>query len=354
MRILTYSEVNVILWGATSVLVAIALWFLAGPVGAHQDNNFDSLSKQLLCRIQDGKLKGKLTGKDEKQVMKLYGFVHDTRKQYQATGLNFCRKRALEYLLQQLDYSLDDELGQSNKESFASYTARRLVDLSEGIEQGKRSGRLNAIDCQRLTTEMVSLEHNNFRLVMDGLSAQDEHKLDQQLDDIERDLCEKLVGPEYWTRIGPLDNRLYPIRVKIDQNIINGKLTSSEANNLNREFGRLRYLEDRWSTPDGYVTSWEGSTLFKLAELLGRTVDFKVANKLKTTPGITMDGNSHDQVSDFQTPCLWYPSRQGGYYDASGQVNGVILGSQVHKYGGVMADGMPVPLGKDVDLYKLP
>lgn len=40
---------------------------------------------------------------------------------------------------------------------------------------------------------------------------------------------------------------------------------------------------------------------------------------------------------------IWGLSRDGGYYDASGQIKTVIPGDQLYKYGGTFMDGQSVP-----------
>ncbi len=47
-----------------------------------------------------------------------------------------------------------------------------------------------------------------------------------------------------------------------------------------------------------------------------------------------------------RSPYIWQMSRDGGYYDASGQIKGTVPGSELWRYGGVMGDEVtPVPQG---------
>lgn len=40
---------------------------------------------------------------------------------------------------------------------------------------------------------------------------------------------------------------------------------------------------------------------------------------------------------------LWGQSDAGGYYDATGQMTGTIMGDELYKFGGTFTDGTPVP-----------
>lgn len=40
---------------------------------------------------------------------------------------------------------------------------------------------------------------------------------------------------------------------------------------------------------------------------------------------------------------LWGQSDAGGYYDATGQMSGTVMGDELYKYGGTFTDGTPVP-----------
>lgn len=50
-------------------------------------------------------------------------------------------------------------------------------------------------------------------------------------------------------------------------------------------------------------------------------------------------------------PYIWQMSRDGGYYDASGQIKGTVPGNELWRYGGVMGDEVtPVPKGPSVQM----
>ena len=44
-------------------------------------------------------------------------------------------------------------------------------------------------------------------------------------------------------------------------------------------------------------------------------------------------------------PYIWCQSRDGGYYDASGTIKGVVPGARLKLYGGRFNDGSPIPTG---------
>lgn len=53
-----------------------------------------------------------------------------------------------------------------------------------------------------------------------------------------------------------------------------------------------------------------------------------------------------DLSKDFaikKAPYIWGLSRDGGYYDATGQIKTVIKGEDIYKYGGTFIDGTAVP-----------
>lgn len=62
-------------------------------------------------------------------------------------------------------------------------------------------------------------------------------------------------------------------------------------------------------------------------------------------PGSVM-GNAPLQGQATQTPRgnhTWMQSKDGGYFDGTGAIQGVIPGDQLYKYGGKLQDGTPIP-----------
>jgi hypothetical protein len=91
----------------------------------------------------------------------------------------------------------------------------------------------------------------------------------------------------------------------------------------------------------------EMSTLFPLKEaggvkedtILKEDSNFKEDSKLKGAV-------SQEELKARQVPYRWNISVYGGYYDASGQIPGVVRGDKLYLYGGTMSDGLtPAPRG---------
>ena len=84
----------------------------------------------------------------------------------------------------------------------------------------------------------------------------------------------------------------------------------------------------------------------------GRAQDMQQAfpdynfKKQKGNKGQKMKNKGWRPIGQPQTnkPHIWQVSKLGGYYDASGQIEGTVPGDQLYKYGGFMGDGVtPVP-----------
>lgn len=158
--------------------------------------------------------------------------------------------------------------------------------------------------------------------------------------DLQRsDYCQLIAVPDppNMKRIGPLDNRIYAIRLKIDQGVNNGKLTQSEARDFDDELARIRGLEDKYSTDDGYVSTEQKSELWKLTEILDKSVnDVCKSRKIITRTDKTAKSSVKESK---KTPFSWSPSQYGGFYDATGQINGRIPLTELQRFGGHMSDG---------------
>lgn len=56
-----------------------------------------------------------------------------------------------------------------------------------------------------------------------------------------------------------------------------------------------------------------------------------------------MAGEAREKAPTAKAKYIWQLSRDGGYYDATGQISVVVPGDQLYKYGGTFQDGKPVP-----------
>lgn len=52
--------------------------------------------------------------------------------------------------------------------------------------------------------------------------------------------------------------------------------------------------------------------------------------------------------AQFFRPPVWYPSREGGYYDGTGQIQGNIPGHMLFQFGGSLSDGRAAPNSPNV------
>jgi len=46
------------------------------------------------------------------------------------------------------------------------------------------------------------------------------------------------------------------------------------------------------------------------------------------------------------------PSRDGGYYDATGEVKATVKGNELYKYGGTMSNGRAAPTTANVQMNR--
>lgn len=93
----------------------------------------------------------------------------------------------------------------------------------------------------------------------------------------------------------------------------------------------------------------EMSTLFPLNDAGGVKEDtiLKEDSNLKEDSKLKLKGAvSQEELKARQAPYRWNISVYGGYYDASGQIPGVVRGDKLYLYGGTMSDGLtPAPRG---------
>ncbi|MBX9691283.1 MAG: hypothetical protein K2Z81_02795, partial [Cyanobacteria bacterium] len=206
--------------------------------------------------------------------------------------------------------------------------------------------RLAAEYKERLKKDLPEFQRREVELskqVRDSAKA-DSSGLEEKVDNLERDLQADLIGWSKVRIVGPLNVKIYRIRAKIDDGAHDGRLSSSEIANANRELIRLRELQDRWTADNLRVRDWEWKALSMLADQLEAIVDYQLANSIVADRTNVADAGEKRK----NAPCLWYPSRHGGYYDASGNVNGSILANELYRYGGLMADGSPAPSNQNV------
>lgn len=100
------------------------------------------------------------------------------------------------------------------------------------------------------------------------------------------------------------------------------------------------------SAGDNKGTS-EMSTLFPLQEAGGVKEDTILKEDSNLKEDSKLKGAvSQEELKARQVPYRWNISVYGGYYDASGQIPGVVRGDKLYLYGGTMSDGLtPAPRG---------
>lgn len=159
-----------------------------------------------------------------------------------------------------------------------------------------------------------------------------------------------LTSNQYKIRVGPLDNVFFQIRDKLDIGTGDGRLTKAELDYLNREFFQFRKLRDQWVTHEGRIAGSAFTSLRKVLKQLSGLTDLAMANKLteaRTNPvaakqsrGLFVNGHAVSQHF------LWCPSRHGGYYEATGRINGIFSREQLELYGGRLLDGTTISASK--------
>ncbi len=259
--------------------------------------------------------------------------------------LSYWDKRTVSYLSDQLEQCLDSESNaakskQRKAKAFPNSLEQRAKDLQEELAIDLSDRRLGKEYKDKLAKDLPDLERRQNELSSKlATSKTDPTKFEEELDLLERDLQSDLIGWSKIKDVGPLNVIVWRIRAKINEGTRDGRLSEGEIANANRELVRVRELQDRWSTDNGRVREWEWKTLRLLAIQLEDIVAYQLANSIASDKS-----EAKVSTSSRENPkCLWYPSRHGGYFDASGNVNGSILGNELCRYGGQMADGSPAP-----------
>lgn len=149
-------------------------------------------------------------------------------------------------------------------------------------------------------------------------------------------------------RSGPLDNKFYLLRFKIDTGVYSKQLSDSDARFFNDEIVRLKKLEDALSDENGMMESVAKDSMSKVIDLLDLDLRLRVtkgslakvvaARQLKTTC----------RPAPPAPPYTWYRSRFGGYYEATGQINGRFSDDAIARYGGRKnEDGNVIPISAE-------
>lgn len=137
---------------------------------------------------------------------------------------------------------------------------------------------------------------------------------------------------------GPLDNRIYLVRFKIDTALTCATLNKADAEFFSEEVERLKQLEDLWCDEEGKISTVDKQTITYMIDLLERDLKPRI-NQGGT---IHIAGKKQMKTLFRKTPVTaqykWYPSRFGGYYDVTGQINGRFTPEEVSRYGGVIHD----------------
>lgn len=135
---------------------------------------------------------------------------------------------------------------------------------------------------------------------------------------------------------GPLDNRIYLIRFKIDTALTYATLSKEQAGFFSDEIERLKQLEDLWSDENGKINKVDRQTITYMIDLL----EHDLKPRINHGGTIHIAGKKQMKTLFRKTPVTaqykWYPSRFGGYYDATGQINGRFTPEDISRYGGVI------------------
>ena len=146
-------------------------------------------------------------------------------------------------------------------------------------------------------------------------------------------------------RSGPLDNKFYLLRFKVDTGIFANQLSDKDAQFFNDEIIRLKRLEDDQSDKNGMMPIAAKESISRAIDLLDLDLKLRVtegpfakvvgARQLKTTCRPSAPPPAYS----------WYPSKLGGYIEATGQINGRFTKETIAQYGGVIhEDGKAIPV----------
>ncbi len=149
------------------------------------------------------------------------------------------------------------------------------------------------------------------------------------------------------------------IQQQIRQGENSGQLTRNEANRLENRLEALKNDKDRFernglNQSEKRNLNLRYSSLSQQAERERRDSERRYINSRANDRGRWRDNrsrnhqslagrNSYSSQAQLSKPPVWHASKDGGYYDSTGQITFLVDGQKLYLYGGFLGDGRPVP-----------
>ena len=138
-----------------------------------------------------------------------------------------------------------------------------------------------------------------------------------------------------------------------------GALTRVEANQLKARLDNIERREDRMD--NNGLNFNERRMLSMRLDDLSRHVDRQISDNQRRMPNSRWNAHNrrfytntfpqtriYSNSFTYASPPRWVMSKDGGYYDSTGQISGTVRGDQLFRFGGVMQNGSPAPSSPDV------
>jgi hypothetical protein len=249
-----------------------------------------------------------------------------------------------------LDYSefknrVEESLSAKSTSQMNRSDLRRAVELKNSVhatEKKLAKGGLSTFESRVLLALYEQLDrHIKFNI---GITTDHLRAIGFE-DVVSSEIGADNEASESMARSGPLDNKFYLLRFKVDAGVYSKQLNSKDAQFFNDEIIRLRKLEDRLSNENGMMRADAKESISKVIDLIDLDLKLRVtegpfakvvgARQLKTTC----------RPAPPAPPYTWYPSRLGGYFEATGQINGRFSEDAIAQYGGIKyKDGNATPI----------
>jgi hypothetical protein len=241
--------------------------------------------------------------------------------------------------------------------------------IKDRIELGQKSGQLTPREIKSLQKFMHGITRLERRFTPGGLSITEQKAIWNELEQLDAQLTSELhdretagwnpkwdkntTGKEYWknhsrkTDYQAYSQRLNDFANQIANGFSSGKLSRAEHEYLKTELDRLNSTLTSWKQSSGGTSNQDSVNFEHSLDRLNDRLQDALDNRV--TASTFNGGNWHHgwknqkQSETSATLPKWFVSREGGYYDSSGQVQGNVPGTELYRYGGTMSDGKPAP-----------
>lgn len=226
---------------------------------------------------------------------------------------------------------------------------RRVFELRNAVHDTEKKlakGGLSSAESKVLLALYEQLQ----RHIYFSIGQNDEHLRAIAFENEVATASNKYDDSEKLARSGPLDNKFYLLRFKVDAGVYSKQLSEKDAQFFNDEIIRLRKLEDKLSDENGLMKADARESISQVIDLIDLDLKLRVADgpfakvvkarQLKTTC----------RPAPPAPPYTWYPSSAGGYFEVTGQINGRFSEEAIAQYGGIKyKDGNATPVSSQLD-----